>query len=347
MRITGSLVGKLLLVTLAAVVLGFAIGGWLPGGISAAPGYPNRTINIVVGFPAGGGTDLNARALQPILQDILGVPVIVTNMPGASGAIAADYVYKSKPDGYTLLFASEIPAGIFQVMGISKLSFADFTPIMSTAMFIPTISVHPDAPWKTLEELLADARKRPKEITVATAGVATSPHVVALMLEKYAGVKFTLASFAGGGPAITATLGKHVDVTFQSVPEVIEYVRSGKLRALGVLSNQRVDALPDVPAVAEVIPELRPYLPWGWFVTLVAPKDTPEDVVGKLRDAMKAAVEDKRWLDFSNNQCAVRLHLVGDDSMNFIKKWSSFTTWLLYEGGAAKHSPAEFGIPKP
>lgn len=189
-------------------------------------------------------------------------------------------------DGYTFFYSPpKSPPAYSTSRDSSKSSLAGFTLIMPTAMFTPATSIHPDALWKTLEALLADARKTRKEITVATAGVATSLHLVALMPERCAGVKFTLASFAGGRPAITATLGEHVAVTSQSVPRVVGYVRSGRLRAVAVLTNQRVEAAPDLPSVGEVIPMLKPDVRWG-VVTAVAPKDTPDDVVAKLRDSM-------------------------------------------------------------
>ncbi len=312
----------------------------------AAGTYPEKPIEVIIPWSPGGMTDMNARAIQPLLEKSLGQPLVMTNMPGASGAIGTDYVVKKKADGYTILFSAETP-GIMQVMGIADLSFADLEPIMILTQGVPTITVHKDAPWKTVKELLDDAKAHPGVITAASSGPGASAHIAALMLQKCAGVTLTMVPFAGGGPAVTAALGRHVSVTFQSIPEVIDHVRAGNLRILATYTNERTPFLPDVPALGEVLPEARQVLPWGTFYALTVKKGTPPEIVAKLRDAARQAIKDPKWVQFRQQMCAVPLDLEGEAALKFIDRWASVTSWLLYEAGAATASPEKFGIPKP
>lgn len=316
------------------------------GGAYAAGSYPERPIEVIIPWSPGGMTDMNARAMQPLLERSLGQPLVMTNMPGASGAIGTDYVNKKKADGYTILFSAETP-GIMQVMGLADLSFAQFEPIMILTQGVPTITVHKDAPWKTVKDLLEDAKAHPGVITAASSGPGASAHIAALMLQKYAGVKFTLVPFAGGGPAVTAALGRHVSVTFQSIPEVIDHVRAGNLRILATYTNERTPFLPDVPALGEVLPEVRQVLPWGTFYAITVKKGTPPEIVNKIRDAARQAVKDPKWRQFTEQTYSVPLNLEGEAATEFINRWTSVTSWLLYEAGAATASPEKFGIPKP
>lgn len=322
------------------------VGSSLFGGVYAAGTYPEKPIEVIIPWSPGGMTDMNARALQPLLEKALGQPLVMTNMPGASGAIGTDYVNKKKADGYTILFSAETP-GIMQVMGIADLSFKEFEPVMLLTYGIPTITVHKDAPWKTVKDLLDDAKAHPGVITAASSGPGASAHVAALMLQRYAGVKFTMVPFAGGGPAVTAALGRHVSVTFQSVAEVIDHVRAGNLRMLATYTNEKVSILPDVPALGEVVPELRQVLPWGPWYGIMVKKGTPPEIVNKLKEATRQAVKDPKWVEFTQRMCALPLGLEGEAAVKYADRWTSVTSWLLYEAGAASTSPEKFGIPKP
>ncbi|MGE5572296.1 MAG: Bug family tripartite tricarboxylate transporter substrate binding protein [Clostridia bacterium] len=319
----------------------------LVGGAHAAGSYPEKPIEVIIPWSPGGMTDTTARAIQPLLERSLGQPLVMTNMPGASGAIGTDYVYKKKADGYTILFSAETPAGVMQVMGLADLSFAQFEPIMILTQGVPTITVHRDAPWKTVKELLDDAKAHPGVITGASSGPGASAHIASLMLQKYADVKLTMVPFAGGGPAVTAALGRHVSVTFQSLPEVIDHVRAGNLRILATFTNERTSFTPDVPALGQEVPALRQVLPWGTFYAIVVKKGTPPEIVDKLRGAVRQAVNDPKWKEFVAQTYSVPLNLEGEAATKFIDEWASVTSWLLYEAGAATASPEKFGIPKP
>jgi len=313
--------------------------------IFAAGSYPEKPITMIVPWSVGGMTDLSARTMQPILQEILKVPVVVNNMPGGSGAVGTEFVANAKADGYTILFSAETPA-TFDVLELSSYTFEDFNPLIVLTMGIPSFCVHKDAQWKTIEEILEDARKRPGEILLAHSGLGASSHINAMML-KAAGIDLKAVAYSGGGPAVTAVLQREVDVTCQLLPEVSAYIDSGDLRLLSTFTNERTEFYPDVPALGEVLPEIRRFLPWGTFYVPCTLKGTPEEVNEVLLNAFNEAIEDPRWIEQTKKMSALTPNYTGEEALKFIQNWRSITSWLLYEGGIAKKSPADLGIPKP
>jgi tripartite-type tricarboxylate transporter receptor subunit TctC len=313
--------------------------------IFAAGSYPEKPITLIVPWSVGGMTDLSARTMQPILQEILKVPIVVNNMPGGSGAVGTEFVANAKADGYTILFSAETPA-TFDVLELSSYTFEDFNPLIVLTMGIPSFCVHKDAKWQTIEEILEDARKRPGEIVLAHSGLGASSHINSMML-KAAGIDLKAVAYSGGGPAVTAVLQREVDVTCQLLPEVSAYIDSGDLRLLSTFTNERTEFYPDVPALGEVLPEIRRFLPWGTFYVPCTLKGTPEEVNEVLLNAFTEAVKDPRWIEQTKKMCALTPNYTGEEALKFIQNWRSITSWLLYEGGIAKKSPAELGIPKP
>jgi tripartite-type tricarboxylate transporter receptor subunit TctC len=280
------------------------------------------------------------------MAEDLGVKIIPSNLIGASGAIGADFVKKAKPDGSYLMIVPET-ACLWPVMGISEMNIWDFEPLIIFTMGIPTITVRSDAKWKTAKELLEDAkgRKEGNYILHGSSGPATSGDVCAILLKRGTGAKFRDIPFAGGGPAVIATLGGNVETTFQSLSEVIEHVRAGKLRLLATFTNERV--MPDVPALGEQYPDMKKYLPWGPWWGLAAPKGLPDDVRKKVVESAIKAGNDKRFHDRMKVKYVKVVNYTGEEMTRFIKNWSAVTTWLLYKGGRAQHSPAKFGMPDP
>lgn len=329
----------LLAIIIAASLTVFVLG------VSADAKYPEKPITLIVPWSVGGMTDVSARTLQPILQEILNVPVVVNNMPGGSGAIGTEFVYNARKDGYTILFSAETP-GTFDVMEISSHTFEDFNPLMVLTVGIPSFCVHKDAKWQTIEELLEDARKRPGEIVLAHSGLGASSHINSMMLAA-AGIDVKIVGYEGGGPTITALLQREVDLNFQLLPSVDEYIASGDFRILATFTNERTEFYPDVPAIGEVLPEIRRYLPWGTFYVPCTLKGTPDEINEILIDALSKAVQDSRWIEQTKNMSAVTPNYTGQEALDFIEGWRSVTSWLLYEGGIAKKSPADFNIPKP
>lgn len=315
-------------------------------GCSQQAKYPTKPLNMVVGWAAGGMTDRLMRGISALAEKQLGQSIVVTNMTGASSAIAVQHVYSQPADGYTLLGGSENPA-LFQVLDLSARSYDDFDPIILLAGSVPVILVHPDAPWKTIKDLVADLKTKGKEIKMGHTGPGAQPFTVATMMKTALGVECTLVPYDGDAPVLTALMGKQVDFTVATGTSCIEYIRAGKVRPLASCAAQRVKGLENVPLMHEEIPEMKKYLPWGAFYGVFVKKGTPKEIEDKLVSVFKQAAESAEWKKTLEDMVAIPLNLTGEDAAKYIKKWQSITAWILHEGGATKKSPAEFNIPKP
>jgi tripartite-type tricarboxylate transporter receptor subunit TctC len=249
--------------------------------------YPNRPIELVVSFGAGGGTDVLARALSEGLRPHLPQPVTVNNKPGASGSIGMTDVARSAPDGYKLIMLT-VEATILSHIGIGKVNNQDFTPIARLNFDPSAITVRADAPWNTLEEFLDAARKKPGEVSVGNAGPGSIWHVAATALEAKTGIKVNHIGFQGAGPAVLALAGGHVDSVAVSPAEVSTQVQAGKLKILGVMADQRLKGFEKVPTFKEKGIDLK----LGAWRGLAGPKDMPANVVQTLVEAVNKAVNE-------------------------------------------------------
>ncbi len=331
----------LLLVFTSMIVVGCA------GKQAKKETYPTQNINGTIAWGAGGGTDSVSRLLAPVAEKELGKSIILTNKTGATGTIATQYVFDQKADGYNLLFHAENPQ-IYQVLGLSKLSYDDFEPILLAVQGMTVIVVHKDSPYKTLDDLIDDAKKRPGKVNIGISGVGGQPYMTANILKKGEGVTFNTVTFDGDGPLITALLGKQVDVTGLAISAAAQYVRNGDFRGLAIVANKRNPALPDVPALGEMKPAYQSMLQApGFFYGVFVKKGTPEDIVKKLRDAFQVAFKDAKFQEYCSKNGLIPLGLTGDEAKQYMKKWQSTMSWLIYEAGGAKESPEKFGIQKP
>lgn len=315
---------------------------------AAFAAYPDKNINGYIAWGAGGGTDNASRALTPLVEKILGGKIILQNKPGAAGSLATTLVNNMPADGYSILYNAE-GAGLYKVLGLGKVDYSDYEPLALLVFGVDVICVHPDTPYKTLEELVAAAKEKPKTIKLASTGTGGIPFVIASMLKASQGAEFNLVGFDGDGTGLTALLGGHVDGMPISMmgAGTVDLIKTGKLRPLAVMYDKRVEQLPDVPAITEIYPDFAKYLPIGHFYGVFVKKGTPEDIVAKLRSAYMQAVEDPIFVDFINRLNGIKLALTGEEAMKFIQKNQSNVAWLLEEAGVTKKSPAEFGIPKP
>jgi tripartite-type tricarboxylate transporter receptor subunit TctC len=308
--------------------------------------YPKNSINMIVGFNPGGPTDVIARGIVPILQEKLGVGIGITNTPGAASATAASNVLSQPKDGYTLFFGSEIMS-IWQTMGTMDLSpTRDFIPVKLCSEAIPVLAVPPDSKFTKAEDFIKHAKDHPGELRIGTAGPGTVPHISGLMLEKELGCKFTFVPFQGGGPAVTAVMGSQVDATIEMVQSMVESNKAGKLKILASFTNEEIEGL-GIPTMGTLFPELKGFLPYGPYFGLFAAKDTPPEIVKILDEAMGEAMKDSRWDEYCKKLYLVQVDYSGDAAMEYLEKWTSRSAWLLYDTGAAKNSPADFGISKP
>jgi len=260
---------------------------------SAQEPYPSRPITMVAPFPPGGIADLTARPVAAAMEKVLKNPVGVLNKTGAAGAVGMQFVATSKADGYTLLLAlssiSIIPEADKLFGRPPAFTVDQFAPIALISAD-PTILVVPaDKPWKTAAEFIEDAKRRPGQISYSSSGVYGTLHMAMELLSHAAGVKLRHVPYAGGGPALTAVLGGHVDALASGPAVVLPHIKAGKLRALAGWGDKRVAALPEVPTFKELgFPDAEFYIWAGVF----APKGTPEPVLARLRDTLRAAVND-------------------------------------------------------
>lgn len=253
-----------------------------------AADYPGRPVELVVAATAGGGTDVMARAFADAARKHFAQPFIVINKPGAASAIGFAEAANAKPDGYKVGVVS-VNLVILPALGLMKLTSDDFTPVAQLNYDPSAITVRADAPWKTVEEFIADAKKRPGAMMVGNGGVGDIWHVAAAAFEDRTGTQFNHVPFQGAAPAILSLLGGHVEAITVSPGEVMSHVQSGKLRTLAVMSDKR---LPAPFAGVPTLKERNIDLSIGVWRGLAVPKSTPPAVVNSLRDAARQTAAD-------------------------------------------------------
>jgi len=246
-----------------------------------------RPIRVIVPYPPGGTADALPRLISEKVGAVLGQSVIVENRPGASANIGAELVARSEPDGHTLLVAA--PHVLTTNHILYKLSFdpTAFAPISIIATYPNVLLVNPKVPAKTLQELLAYAKANPGKLNCASQGNGTSSHLTAEMFMSMGGVRMVHVPYKGTGPALTDLLAGQVDMMFDNLIATMQHIKSGRLRILGVGGAQRVRALPEVPAIAEVLPG---FLSETWM-GLVAPSKTPPAITARIAAAVAEAVK--------------------------------------------------------
>jgi tripartite-type tricarboxylate transporter receptor subunit TctC len=253
--------------------------------------YPTRPVRLVVGFPAGGGTDIIARLIGQWLSERLAQPFIIENRPGASSNIATEAVVHAAPDGYTLLMFDPSPA--VNATFYDKLNFdflRDIAPVASIIRVPMVMVTNPAFAAKTVPEFIAYSKRNPAKVNMASAGIGGVTHVAGELFKMMTGVNMLHVPYRGGGPALADLLGGQVQVYFAGAPESIEYIRAGKLRALAVTTTARLDALRDIPAVADFVPG---YEAGGWF-GVGAPRNTPVEIIDRLNKEINAGLADPK-----------------------------------------------------
>ena len=223
--------------------------------IAQAETYPARPVRLVVGFAPGGGNDITARLVGQWLSEHLGQPIVIENRPGAATNIATEAVVNAAPDGYTLLFVP--PTAAINATLYEKLNFnfiRDFAPIAGIIRIPDVMVVNPSVPARTVPEFIAYAKANPGKINIASPGIGTSVHLSGELFKIMTGVDMVHVAYKGSAPSLTDLIGGQVQVSFATMPAAIEFIRTGKLRALAVTTATRSAALPDVPTVGEFVP---------------------------------------------------------------------------------------------
>ena len=256
---------------------------------SAAIDYPTRAVRIIVGFPAGGPTDIYARLIGQWLSQRLGQSFVVENRPGAGSTIGVQAVVSSPADGYTLLLVSTsatIAASYYQNLGFDLVR--DIAPVCGISLDPLVMVVNPSVPAKTVPEFIAYARAKSGKVIMASVGNGTTPHLAGGLFMMMAGVKLLHVPYHGAAPALTDLLGGRADVMFEAMTDLVGYINTGKLRALGVSTPKRSPVFPDMPTLSEFLPG---YEASVWF-GIGTPKKTPAEIVEKLNKEINAGLGD-------------------------------------------------------
>ncbi len=295
--------------------------------LRAQQDYPTRPLRIVTGFPAGGNTDIIARAMAQKLTERLGQQVIVENRPGAGSMIGTDYVAKATPDGYTLLLVSG--AVTTQAAVMKKLPFdavRDFAFISNAVSYPFAVIVKPDAAMQNINDLIAVAKKSPGKLNYASVGIGSVLHLAVELFSATANVEMTHIPYKGGAEPMLELMSGRIDVVFDTLTGAYPYVQAGKIRALAVTSLERSQQLPHVPTVAQTLP--------GYEVTsfsgFAAPRGTPPERIARLNREMRAALEQadirKRFTDLGGTVISTTPEEFGRHVASEIAKWKKIAS---------------------
>jgi len=256
-----------------------------------AQAYPSRPVRIIVGFPAGGATDIQARLMGQWLSDRLGQQFIIENRSGASGNIGTEAVAKAPADGYTLL--QVVTPNVINAALYTNLNFdfmRDIAPVICAARLAYMVVVHPSVPATTIPEFIAHAKANPGKINYGSAGHGTPQNICCELFKMMTGVDLVHIPYRGGAPATSDLVGGHLQVIFSPVSESIEHVKAGKLRVLAVTTKARLEVLPDVPTVADFVPGYEA----SGFAGIGVPTNTPAEIINMLNKELNAGLADSK-----------------------------------------------------
>jgi tripartite-type tricarboxylate transporter receptor subunit TctC len=291
-------------------------------GRAFAADYPSRPVRFLVGYPPGGATDILARLIGQRLSEKLGQQFVIENKPGAGNNIATEAAINAEPDGYTILLVN--PANYINATLYANLKFnfvRDIAPIASFNRVPNVMTVNKDVPAKNVAEFIAHVRANPGKVNMASSGNGTSVHLSGEMFMAMTGTKMQHVPYRGAAPAITDMLGGQVQVIFDNMPSIIQHIRSGALRALGVTTAERSSQLPDVQTVAESVPGYEASALFG----VGAPKNSPKDIVTKLNGEINAVLAEpdmkKRLVELGGDSLIQTPEAFGDQIKAETEKW--------------------------
>lgn len=324
-----------------------AIGALAISASAAVADYPEKEIQGIIQWGAGGSTDTVMRSVTPHAEEALGGTVVMQNMTGAVGAIALNYVADAEADGYTLLMGAENPM-LYKVMGLGDKDYSEFTPISILARGTPMLVANNDAPFDNYAEMIAYVKANPGEVRFGSTGPGGLPSVVNAMIAAVEGdLDVISVPYDGDGPALTGLQGGAIDVMPAVLGAALEGIRAGNMKALAVFDTVENERLPGVPAVADANAGYNTYLPWGPFFGVFAPKGTPDDVIAKLSAAYAVGAQNPEFIELMDGRGFTLMGISGAEADAFLTKWQQGTAWLLQDAGMTKTSPEEFGIARP
>lgn len=309
----------------------------------SASSFPEHDIAGIVQWGAGGGTDSLMRPLASLAEKILGHSIIVQNKPGGTGAIATQYVYDQKADGYTLLMGAENPQ-LYKILEISNLTYDDFEPVFLIGDERVGVIVGKNSKYNTFKELIEDALARPGQVSLATTGKGGMPWTVSSFIKAVTGADFKQIPFDSDAACLTAVLGGHADFTVCKIQSGIESYRAGEVKFLTLMSLDKVDVMPDVPLVIDEYPGFKDYLPWGPFYGIFVKKGTPQEAIDTLYNAFSQAFKEEEYQNVLKGFNVIPLGTTGEGAKLYLSNWQKNTAEALYKSGAIDKSPEELGI---
>ena len=313
------------IVTVAVAALALAATG------SFAQDFPTRPVQLMVAFPAGGSTDIGARIVASIAEKMLGQPIVVVNKGGAGGQVGWTEMVRQRADGYYIGFIN-LPATNTVILDPDRKAIfteKDFTPIINQVLDPGVIWVRADSPYKTVQDLVDAAKKAPNTIRAATTGILSDDHLAILMMEEAApGAVFRIVHLEGGAAQFKEIMAGNIDVAFDNVGSIVPRVKSGEVRALTVMDNERSKFLPDVPTSKEAgYPTVVSNSTRG----IAGPKGMAEPVVNKLRDVLKKAMDDPEHVSKLEGQGLAIKVMVGEEYTKYFldthAKARKYTEW--------------------
>jgi tripartite-type tricarboxylate transporter receptor subunit TctC len=330
-----------LILTCAALV--FAVG--LVGSSPAADWKPTKPVTVIVPWPAGGATDLTVRILASEMEKVLGQRLSVVNTPGASGAIGMQNAYDAPKDGYTWTGNADVSVVNYPVLDLMKVTHRDWNQWY--ALMTPNIiATTMDYPVKDVTELIKVMKEKPGQVAVASAGVGSSGHLALEIFKSVTGVSPRHVPYAGGNPAVIATISGESNVVMQLSMEEADMIRAKKLKPLANMSDRplQISGYGEVPPITKWIPN---FPSTGSHFGIMVAKGVPQDVVAAISKAFDVAAKSETLKKFADEKAVFLVNLKEAEAIKMVEEVASVVTWTLFENGAAKISPAQFNIPKP
>ena len=316
---------------IVTVAIGTALALAATIGDAGAQAFPNRPVQLMVAYPAGGSTDIAGRIVAAIAEKSLGQPIVVVNKGGAGGQVGWTELVRQKPDGYYIGFIN-LPATNTVILDPDRKAIfteKDFTPIINQVLDPGIIWVRADSPFKTLQDLFDGAKKSPNTIRAATTGILSDDHLAILMAEEAApGAIFRIVHLEGGAAQLKEIMAGNIDVAFDNVGGVVRRIASGEVRALAVMDTERSKFLPDVATTKELgYPTILSNSTRG----IAGPKGMPEPVLGKLREVLKKAMDDPEHVNKLETQGLGLKIMVGDEYAKYFadthERAKKYTEW--------------------
>ena len=334
----GSSLGLLLAVMMFTLSFGMAA--------SYAEWKPEKPINLIVPWGAGGSTDRSARATAGILEEFIGQKIVVVNQPGASGSVGTKGVLDAPKDGYTWAAGAAKDLGNYKIQGLLDTVIQDWHLFLNVAM-PQVVAVNANSPYKTFDDLLKAFKEKPGAIAVATAGVNSAGHTAIEQIKKYTKIEYKHVTYDGGNPAVIACVSGEAQVVPQLSVEEVDMLRAGKLRALAVLTSEplEIEGYGTVPPITQWIPDFKTApIYFGFFL----PKGVPDDVIQTLGKIWDEKIKTSAALkDFAVKNAVVFGPEWGEAAQKKAFPMIQLDAWLKFEAGQAKISPDTVGIPKP